>query len=122
MYRRRGLAIVGLLVGLLLLAGVGLAAYQAGLAAHVPATAPPSGYYGYWGPWAWGWGFGFGALHFVGLLFFVLLLAFLFRFAFRPWGWGGRYRGGPPPFVSERFEDMHRRAHGEPPAEGPPAV
>jgi hypothetical protein len=124
MFVRRGFGIVGILVALAVAALVGVLAYQAGLAvnlSHAPAGA-------YVGPWAWGWGIGFGAFHLIGLLLFVLLLVALFRFAFRPRGfWGGYgpgpWQGGPPPFVQERFDEMHRRAHGAAPAapegEGP---
>jgi hypothetical protein len=137
MFGRRGLGIIWLLLTLVVVAGVGIFAYQAGLAvnlSHAPAAAGGAAVpaYAYYGPWAWGWGFGFGAFHLIGILFFVLLLLFLLRFAFRPRGWGGwaGYRqgpwqgqGGPSQHFQERFEEMHRRAHGEartpPPAETP---
>jgi hypothetical protein len=135
MFGRR-FGILWILLALLVAAGVGVFAYQAGLAvnvSHVQGAAPPYAYYGYPGMWAWG--FGFGAFHLIGLLLFVLVLVFLFRLAFRSrrWGgWGGYggygqgpWQGSPPPFIQERFDEMHRRSHGEaaaPPGEEPKTV
>lgn len=128
MFARRGFGILWLLLTLLIASVVGVAAYQAGVGAALshPGVAPPYDY-GY----GWAWGFGFGAFHLLGFLFFLLLVIFLFRLAFRPWLGGGRHRGGwygpggrggYPPHVQSAFEDLHRRAHGEtpePPEQGP---
>ena len=124
---RRGFGFLGLVVTIVLLAVVGVIAYNVGwsdgLATHVPAgteVAPPY-YYGY-GPHAF-WG-GFGILWF---LFIVFGLFWLFRIAFfgrRHWGggWGG-YKGGyghgVPPAIDERMQEWHRRAHGEQPPASP---
>ena len=122
---RRGFGLLGFLVGLLFLGVVAAVAYNVGLstgAASDGTTAPVV--YGHW--------FGFGG--FFGFLFFILILALLFRAIFRPWGWGHHgWRGGygpgwwgyrgaetrdvPPPF-EPMLESWHRRMHGEAPAEG----
>jgi hypothetical protein len=112
-----------MLVALLLLAGavgIGLTAYQAGVAQGLvesgQVTAPEGGAI----PYAYGWGwhyrpfgfFGFGWLGcLVPLLFFILLFGLLRRgFWGAPWGYRGRWAEGTP----SRFEEWHRRAHGEP--------
>jgi hypothetical protein len=128
MFGRRS-GILWIVLALLVAAGVAVVAYQAGLAvnlSHVQGAAPAYGYYGY--PGFWALGLGFGAFHLIGLLFFLLLLFLLFRLAFRPRGWGGwggyrgpgqePWQGGPPPFVQDRFDEMHRRSHGEQPPPG----
>jgi hypothetical protein len=129
---RRGFGLIGLVVTAILLAIVGVIAYNVGwsdgVATHLPegtSVAPPY-YYGY-GPHAFGWGFGFfGFLWFLFVLFILFSLA---RFAFfgrRFWGggWGyGRGMGkghgyGIPPGIDERMQDWHKRAHGEQPSAG----
>ena len=116
----------------LLVVGIGVGVYNAGMAqgmaqvgqvaAGQPAVNPAAGPYPYYG-WGWGlhpWGFGFGFLHLLFPLFFFLLIFGLLRAA-----WGGRRWGGYPGGWGDRrvppmFEDWHRRAHEEPkpPGEG----
>jgi hypothetical protein len=117
---RRGFGLLGLLVTVVVLAIVGVIAYNVGwsdgLATHAPAgTAGAPQYYGY-GPHPFGWGFG------ILWFFFILFgLFFLFRIAFfgrRHWGGGWGYKGGGyghgvPPAIDERMQEWHRRAHGE---------
>jgi hypothetical protein len=121
---RRGFGLIGLLATAILLAIVGVIAYNVGwsdgVATHLPAgaaTAPP--YYHGYGHF-FGGGFGiFGLLWF----FFVLFVIFgLLRFAFfgrRMWGYGhgwGHGMGpghGTPPGFDDRMQEWHRRAHGE---------
>lgn len=130
---RRGFGLFGLVIGVILIAIVGVIAYNIGwsdgLGTHLPAAAngaagaPPSYYYGY-GPHYFGWGFGiFGLFWFLFILFGIF---WLFRLAFwgRRWGggWGGWGRGyyghGIPPGIDQRMQEWHRQAHGEP---APPA-
>ena len=133
-----GNVVFRILAGLILIAavaGVAFFAYNAGVAQGSPVTIQaPSGqpgqppaypYYGYGYPFRRPFGFGFG---FLGCLV-PLFLFFLIFGAFRAllWGprWGWRHRmygrgpwgmgwheGVPPP-----FEEWHKRAHGEQPAE-----
>jgi hypothetical protein len=132
---RRGFGLVWLVVTAILLATVGVIAYQAGwsegFAQHVPeatgAAAPYPYYYGY-GPHFFGFGWIFG------LLFFLFIVFVLFRIArFAMWGgrgggmggYGGwrHHGGGVPPAIDERMRDWHQRAHGEqasPPPGSPP--
>jgi hypothetical protein len=122
---RRTVAFV--VVGLLVLAafvGLGVAAYNQGIAQGVaqtqsvegtaPALAPWQGHYGwYGGPWHGAW-FGGGFLFF-GLLKFLLFAAILLFLA-RWLLWGGRHGRGPdggPESRQQRFDDWHRRAHDE---------
>src|SRR5690349_18728529 len=86
---RRGLGVLGLLVTIVIVAVVGVIAYQAGwsdgFAQHLPeagATAAPAGYpYYYGGPHFFGFGWIFG------LLFFLFFIWLLFRIAgFAMWG------------------------------------
>jgi hypothetical protein len=120
---RRGFGLIGLVVTVILLAIVGVVAYNVGwsdgLSTHVPAgaaVAPPY-YYGY-GPH-----FGFGIFGFFWFLFIVFAFFWLLRFAFfgrRRWGggWGhkGGYGHGVPPAIDERMQEWHKRAHGEQPS------
>ena len=126
---RRGFGLIGLVVTAILLAVVGVIAYNVGwsdgVATHLPAgtAAAPPYYYGY-GPHFWGGGFGIFGIFW--LLFIVFGLFWLLRFAFfgrRFWGggWGYGHRGGyghhgVPPAVDERMQEWHRRAHGEQPS------
>ncbi len=125
------------LIGALLLVGLvvagGYMAYQAGVAqgiAQAPEIAEavqeaqpgPSIY----GP-GYGYPYRFGYPHyfnpFGGIcfsIFFLFLFFGLLRFVFFPWrrGWGhhghwGKWEGGVPPM----FDEWHKRAHGEAPAE-----
>ena len=128
------LRIVSALVLVAVIAGIAFFAFQAGVAKGSPVTIQaPSGqaapapypypYYGmpFYHPWGLGFGFGcFGPL----LALFLLFLAFrAFGFLLwgRRWGWGHRgygawgrhWENGVPPM----FEEWHKRAHGEQPAE-----
>jgi hypothetical protein len=123
---RRGFGFIGLVVTVVLLAVVGVIAYNVGwsdgLATHVPAgtAEAPAYYYGY-GPHAF-WG-GFGILWFLFGLFFLFFLLRVAFFGRRHWGggWGGGwgYKGGHghgmPQGIDERMQEWHRRAHGEQP-------
>ena len=106
--------------------GVGIPAYNAGVAQGLAESgkivAPPVagapyvyGWHGYYGPF----GFGFGLLGcLVPLLFFFLFFGLVRGIVWRG-GWGrhgwhhGGWEGGVPPM----FAEWHKRAHGEPPAE-----
>lgn len=77
--------------------------------------------YGYGYPFHHGFGFGphFGFFPF-GFCFSILFLFFFFgllRFTFRPWAWGKHghwsknWEHGMPP----KFDEWHKRAHGENP-------
>jgi hypothetical protein len=132
MFGRRGLGILWLLLTVLIASAVGVAAYQAGVGtavSHAAANAPPGTVVvpAYDGGYGWGLGLAFGAFHLIGFFFFVLLLLVFLRLAFRPWG-RGHYRGGwagrggergYPRHIQEAFEDLHRKAHGEQPAQQP---
>lgn len=118
-------------VGVLLLAGLGVGIYQAGVAQGLAeAGRAPMGtvvpYYGYgFHPW----GLGFGLFGFVWFVLVVLLLVSLVRFAFGGrGGWGGSGRGGwgpgggwdPRGFAGgpgderrRRLEELHRELHEE---------
>ena len=121
---RRGFGLIGLLVTAIVLAIVGVIAYNVGwsdgLSTQVPAgtaAVPPPYYYGY-GPHA------FGFFGFFWILFVVFGLFWLFRIVFfgrRHWGgggWGnkGRHGYGVPPAIDERMQEWHKRAHGEQPS------
>lgn len=129
---RRGFGILGLVATVILLAIVGVVAYNIGwsdgVSTHLPAaTGGAPAYYYYHGPHYWGVGFGF-----FGILWFLLIvfgIFWLFRLLF--WGFMGRRmwmggwgygRGYPGRSFEERAQDWHRRQHGEqpPPGSGPP--
>jgi len=110
--------VLGILLVLVLAAGVAGVAYNAGVARGVvesgKITPPPPGTvpYPYYGPFFhYGFhpfGFGFGFLF--PLLFFFLFFGLLKGLFWRPWGgYYGRYGKGVPPM----FEEWHRRAHEE---------
>ena len=128
---RRGFGLIGLVLTAILLAVVGVIAYNVGwsdgVSTHLPAAtnggAVPAYYYGY-GP-HWGWGAGFGIFGILWFLFVLFVIFAIFRFVFfgrRTWGGGGRGYGwghGMPQGIDERMQEWHRRAHGEqPPAQG----
>ena len=108
-----------------LVAGVGAAAYNAGVATHIQVPAAPSGqapypYYGFgfWHPF-WFVGFGFlGPL--IGLFFLILVVRFFIFALFGPrWGrWGRMHRGwrnwDDESDVPPMFREWHDRAHGRP--------
>jgi hypothetical protein len=108
---RRGFALFWTLATAVIATVVGFFSYQAGWAAGL-ATKVPEGavapYY-YYGPHF----FGFFGL--IPLLFFILLLAFIFRGGRRR---GPGYWGGPPSHIEDRLQEWHRRAHGEEPPQG----
>ncbi len=105
--------VIGILVTLVIAAGIGIGGYQLGLAQGLAsaggAVAPVAPYY--LAPF----GFGFG---FFGLLFPLLFLFLIFglgRALF--WGgrWGGHGYGDHGPWGDRRamLEEWHKRAHGE---------
>lgn len=127
-----GLRFVAALVLIAAIAGIAFFAFRAGVAQGSPITIEaPSGesvpapypYYGYGMPFHRPFGFGFGFFGFLILLllFFAALRAFRFLFWGPRWGhhhgvhgpWGRHWENGAPPM----FEEWHKRAHGEPPAE-----
>jgi hypothetical protein len=128
---RRGFGFLWVALTTILLAVVGVIAYQAGWsagAATLPAGAAAAAPYYYDGPHF----IGFGLFGFFWFLFILFVLFWLFRaIAFgRGWGHGGwGYRrwggysggqGGVPPAIDERMQEWHRRAHGEPAPTPPP--
>jgi hypothetical protein len=131
---RRGFGILSLVVTVIVIAVVGVIAYQAGWSAgfaqHVPASdgttavAPYPYYYGY-GPHFFGFGWIFGLLFFLFLGFIFLRILAFGLFGWRRGGWGyGRgmghhYGGGIPPAIDERMKEWHRQAHGDAPASTP---
>ena len=129
---RRGFGLLGLLVTIVIVAAVGVIAYQAGwtdgFAQHVPenATAAPAGYPYYYGPHFFGFGWIFGLLFFLFLAFiFFRIVAFGLFGGWRRGGWGyGRgmghhHGGGIPPAIDERMKEWHRQAHGDAPSAAP---
>ena len=118
---RNVMRIVLALLVIALAVGIGVALYQAGYAqgfvesgrvtAPAPGTPglPPYAY----APWGFYRPFGFGFFPFGCLfpLFGFLLVFLLFRLVFwgGRWGMHRRWEGGVPP----RFDEWHRRAHGE---------
>ncbi|OGO47701.1 MAG: hypothetical protein A2W37_09675 [Chloroflexi bacterium RBG_16_63_12] len=123
-----GLLVLALLAGA---AGVGVYAYNAGVAQGlvqsgkvtvVEGRPGPYPYYG--GPFLFRpFGFGFGFLGCLfPLLFFFLIFGLLRGLLWRgPWGWrrgwggGGHHGHGPwgEGSVPPMFEEWHRRAHGQ---------
>ncbi len=113
------LAVLLVLVLVALVAGVGIYAFNAGVAQGMVTTGkitvPDQGTapYPYYGPFFYRpFGFGFGFLGCLFPLLFFFLIFALFRFIFwrGAWGWHGprRYWGeGVPP----AFDEWHRRAH-----------
>jgi hypothetical protein len=114
--------LLALILVLVLGGAIAAGAYEAGLAQGaaqivVPAAgaapaagAPVVAYYGH--PYGWGWGFfPFGFLFpILGLfLFFALMRALV---GGRGYGHRGWYGDGQPG-VPGRFEEWHKRAHGD---------
>lgn len=130
---RRGFGIIGFLATLLVLAGVGVIAYQVGysdgFAQHVPAgttaAVAPYPFYGYGGIGFFHFGWIFGLLFFLFFVFvFFRIIAFGLWGGPRRWGGWGYGRGwgmhaGVPPAIDERMREWHRQAHGEAPASAP---
>jgi len=123
-----------ILAGLVLLAaiaGIAFFAYNAGVAAQLPAQPaasgqPPVPYYGYpyWHPFQFYSPF-FGCF---AALFALFLIFLAFRaFSFMLWGpragrWGYRHHGWRHGWDEENgvpsmFREWHDRAHGQPPQE-----
>lgn len=129
-----GLRFVAALVLIAAIAGIAFFAFRAGVAQGSPITIEaPSGesvpapypYYGYGMPFHRPLGFGFGFFGFLILLFLFFTVLRVFRFLFwgPRWGWGHHHVGHGPwgrhweNGVPPTFEEWHKRAHGEPPAE-----
>ncbi len=117
------LRILAALVLVAIIAGVGVFAFNAGVATHVqlPANATgqaPYPYYGFWHPFPF-FGFGcFGPL--IALfVFFLALRALSFLFWGPRWGhWGHmrrawRHGWDEPGDVPPMFREWHDRAHGQ---------
>jgi len=136
---RRGFGILGLVLTVIVIAIVGVIAYQAGwsegFAQHMPegstgtnAVAPYPYYGGFYGPHFFGFGWIFGLLFFLflGFIFFRIVAFGLFGGWRRGWGYGrgwGMYGGGGMhPAMDERMKEWHRQAHGEAPASPPPST
>jgi hypothetical protein len=120
-FKMNGRVILSVLLVLLLIAvvaGVGVYAYNAGVAQGMVAsgklTTPSDGVpYPYLAPFFFRpWGFGFGFFGILAPLFFFLLIFGLFRLIFWRGAWGG---GGPRRYwregVPPAFEEWHRRSH-----------
>jgi len=128
-------AIVATLVLIAAIAGIAYFAFNAGVAQgspitlqspegqNVPAPYPPFGY-GYGMPFHHPFGFGLGCFGILIPLFLFFLAMKAFRFMF----WGprfGHHMGGHGPWrhgwgengLPPMFEEWHKRAHGEQPAE-----
>ncbi len=128
------LRILAALVLIAALAGIGLFAYQAGVANGSPITVQsPSGqtapapypYYG-WGFWHPFPFFGFGCFGPLIALFLIFIAFRAMRFLFFGPGWGWRHmHGGHGPWrhgwaeegVPPMFKEMHDRVHGKQPEE-----
>ncbi len=125
--------IVVVLVVIAAILGIGFYAYNLGVAQTMaqkvpaPSTGTVPAYPYYWPPYFGVW-HGFGFLGCLVPLFLLFLVFGGLRFIFwrGPWGWrrhmmhrywaehpGEGEDKDVPPF----FEEWHRRAHGEPPAE-----
>ena len=123
---RRGLGFLGLLVTIVIVAVVGVIAYQAGwsdgFAQHLPeagATAAPAANYPYYygGPHFFGFGWIFGLLFFFFIFWLFARLAFGFgRWGHRGWGYGGGWHQ----YRDDRMREWHQRVHsGQPGSETP---
>ncbi len=121
MSRRFGFFLVWALLTLLIAGGAAGIAYNAGTMAAVSAASGGA----YLVHPYWGYGFGFfpffGLFPLFGFLFFLLILFWIFG-GRRRW-YGGGWQGGYGPQgphghgVPPAFEEWHRRAHGEQPAQ-----
>ena len=138
---RRGFGIAGFLATVILLAIVGVVAYNIGWSdgvnTHLPAATQGDGAPAYY----YGYGFhpffaGFGILWFLLILFglFWLFRIAFFGFGMRRmmggggWGYKGGWGygpGGPRQSFEDRAKEWHARQHGEQPPSGttppPPA-
>ena len=122
-----------LVVGVL--AGIGVAVYNAGVsqgvaqqlvtttASGAPAVVYPAypGYYGHWG---------FGGFGFFGIFFWILGIFLIFGLLRAAFGWGRWGRGGPGGLKGSGYghhgpgdprqgmlDEWHRQAHGDKPGE-----
>ena len=110
-------ALLAAILVLVLGGAIAVGAYEAGLAqGAVQVVAPASGaapavaYYGH----PYGWGFGFFPFGFLFpilglLLFFGLIRALVGGRHYGHHGWYGESQSGVP----GRFEEWHKRAHGD---------
>lgn len=136
--------LIGVLLLVGLVAAGGFMAYKAGVAQGInqapeiadaiqqsaedgqPAASPMYGPYGYGHPYGYSFGYRHHFNPFAGVCFSIFFLFFFFGFLkmifFRGMrhGWGhhghgpwGKWEGGVPPM----FDEWHKRAHGEKPAE-----
>ena len=111
----RGIFIAILIV--VLGGAIAVGAYDAGIAQGaaqvvVPATggtAPAVAYYGH----PYGWGFGFFPFGFLFPIIGLFLFFALLRGIFGGWGHGYGHRGWYSDGVPGRFEEWHKRAHGD---------
>lgn len=128
--------IVGVLLLIAMLVAGGAFVYRAGVSqgiSQAPQVAeaiqqatengnqvPPMMYgrgYGY--PYHHGFGFGhhfgFGLFHFFSFFIFLFFFFGLLRLIFRPWAWGkhGHWGNGWEHSMSPKFDEWHKRAHGE---------
>ena len=129
---RRGFGIVGLVLTLIVIAVVGVIAYNVGwsdgVAQHLPAgtSAPAPGayypYYGYYGPHFFGFGWIFGLLFFLFFLWLIFRVAFGFGRWGRGWGYGGRMGpGGWHQDREQRMREWHDQVHsGQSGSQTPP--
>jgi hypothetical protein len=106
-------------IAILVIGGlIAVGAYDAGLSQAAVQTAPAAGtvpvaYY----PHMYGWGFGFFPFGFLFPLFGIFIFFGLLRMLF----WGGRgyyghrgwYGDGQQHDVPTRFEEWHKRVHGD---------
>ncbi len=103
---------------LILVAIVGVVAYQAGTAQALgpvaPAAAPATGYY----PWG-GFGWFFFPFGFIFWFFGIFLFFGLLRAVFGGWGrgWGDHDRYGRGSWRYDRISEIHRELHGQQPSD-----
>jgi hypothetical protein len=64
-------------------------------------------------PEGFGRHFGFGLFHFFGFFIFLFFFFGLLRLIFRPWAWGKHGHGHWGGKWEGRFDEWHKRAHGE---------
>lgn len=120
--------VLAILVLVAIVAGIGVAAYNAGVTAGLAEAAqqaaaggdplPVNPYaYGWGGPYVHGpFGWGFGFFGFLFALFMIFVIVGLLRAAFG----GGHHRGGPGGWGrrGERVEEWHRELHRREGSEG----
>jgi hypothetical protein len=112
--RFRVRVLAGSLLALAVAAGIGVAAYNMGVAHGLAESGKflngPGGVpYVYGWPRPWGFGFGFFFFPFLMFAFWFFVIRMVFWRG--PWhGWRYRDSGVPP-----MFEEWHRRAHAESP-------